>query len=149
MRRARRGELIVASPAGYVKSEEQRLGEEIRIAGFKKGVMLVFRKFMELGSARQTLMWFLEHSLQVPVSAPCGRVIWRRPRYTTIYNILSNPVYAGAYAYGKTEHTTQYDHGQSRRRTRRKLDGSGVVGIDSRYLMRATLAGKSLKRSSI
>ena len=117
--KARRGELIVASPAGYVKSEEQRL-EKDPDRRVQEGVMLVFRKFLELGSARQTLMWFLEHSLQVPVSAPCGRVIWRRPRYTTIYNILSNPVYAGAYAYGKTEHTTQYDHGQSRRRTRRK-----------------------------
>jgi len=51
---------------------------------------------------------------------PRGRVIWRRPRYTTIYSILSNPVYAGTYAYGKTEHTTQYDHGQPRRRSRRK-----------------------------
>ena len=58
--------------------------------------------------------------MQVPVSASRGRVIWRRPRYTTIYSILSNPVYAGAYAYGKTEHTTQYDNGQPRHRSRRK-----------------------------
>ena len=34
--------------------------------------------------------------------------------------MLSNPIYAGAYAYGKTEHTTQYDHGQPRHRSRRK-----------------------------
>src|SRR6516165_9831388 len=45
---------------------------------------------------------------------------WRRPRYSTIYNLLSNPAYAGAYAYGKTEHTTQYDQEQPRRRSRRK-----------------------------
>ena len=119
LEKARRGELIVASPAGYVKSDEQRL-EKDPDRRVQEGVLLVFRKFLELGSARQTLMWFLEHSLQVPVSAPRGRVIWRRPRYTTIYSILSNPVYAGAYAYGKTEHTTQYDHGQPRRRSRRK-----------------------------
>jgi DNA invertase Pin-like site-specific DNA recombinase len=117
--KARRGELIVASPAGYVKSEEQRL-EKDPDHRVQEGLLLVFGKFLELGSARQTLMWFLEHSLQVPVSGPRGKVIWRRPRYTTIYNILSNPVYAGAYAYGKTEHTTQYDHGQPRRRSRRK-----------------------------
>jgi DNA invertase Pin-like site-specific DNA recombinase len=117
--KARRGELIVASPAGYVKSENQRL-EKDPDRRVQEGVLLLFRKFLELGSARQTLLWFLEHGLQVPVSAPRGRVVWRRPRYSTIYKILSNPVYAGAYAYGKTEHTIQYDHGQPRHRSRRK-----------------------------
>ena len=86
-------------------------------------VLLVFSKFLELGSARQTLLWFLEHGLQVPVSAPRDQVVWRRPRYTTIYKMLTNPVYAGAYAYGRTEHSVQYEQGEARRRSRRKPRG--------------------------
>src|SRR5499427_5069791 len=116
--KAKRGELIVASPPGYVKGEGRLEKDPDRRVQERVG--LVFRKFFELGSARQTLLWFLEQGLQVPVSAPRDQVIWRRPRYTTIYAMLTHPAYAGAYAYGRTEHSIQYEQGQPRRRTRRK-----------------------------
>ena len=116
--KAKRGELFVASPAGYVKGEDHL--EKDPDCRVQERVLLVFSKFFELGSARQTLLWFLEHRLQVPVSAPRDQVVWRRPRYTTIYNMLTNSAYAGAYAYGRTEHSMQYEQGQPRRRSRRK-----------------------------
>jgi len=105
--KAKRGELIVASPAGYVKGEDRLEKDPDRRV--QERVLLVFSKFFELASARQTLLWFLEHGLQVPVSAPRDQVVWRRPRYTTIYAMLTNPAYAGAYAYGRTEHSMQYE----------------------------------------
>ena len=116
--KAKRGELIVAAPAGYVKGEDRLEKDPDRRV--QERVLLVFSKFFELGSARQTLLWFLENGLQVPVSAPRDQVLWRRPRYTTIYTMLTNPAYAGAYAYGRTEHSMQYEQGQPRRRSRRK-----------------------------
>ena len=116
--KAKRGELIVASPAGYVKGENRLEKDPDRRV--QERVSLVFSKFFELGSARQTLLSFLEHGLQVPVSAPRDQVVWRRPGYTTIYAILTNPAYAGAYAYGRTEHSMQYEQGQPRHRSRRK-----------------------------
>jgi Recombinase/Recombinase zinc beta ribbon domain len=117
--KARRGELIVAAPAGYIKTEDQRL-EKDPDRRVQEAIQLVLAKFMELGTARQVLLWLLEHGLQLPVVNPRGENHWTRPAYSTVHQILSNPVYAGAYAYGKTEHTVRYENGEPRRVSRRK-----------------------------
>jgi hypothetical protein len=61
-------------------------------------------------------LWFLEHGLELPVINAREEVHWKRPSY----GMLTNPAYAGAYAYGKTEQLTQYDGGEARQRVRRK-----------------------------
>ena len=118
--KARRGELVVAAPAGYVKTPDQRL-EKDPDRRVQDAVQLVFAKFMELGTARQVLLWLLEHGLELPVVNHRGEVHWIRPAYSTVHQILSNPTYAGAYAYGKTEHSVRYDDGEPRRSSRRKV----------------------------
>jgi DNA invertase Pin-like site-specific DNA recombinase len=57
--KARRGELVVAAPVGYLKTEDQGL-EKDPDRRVQQRIMLVFSKFKELGSVRQTLMCFLE-----------------------------------------------------------------------------------------
>jgi len=99
--KARRGELLVIAPVGYLKGEEQHW-EKDPDRRVQEAVLLVFRKFLELGTVRQTLLWFLEHGLQFPVYTRQGETCWKRPSYATIYRILTNPIYGGAYAYGKT-----------------------------------------------
>jgi DNA invertase Pin-like site-specific DNA recombinase len=117
--KARRGELIVASPAGYRKTEEGRL-EKDPDRRVQEAVRLVFSKFVELGTVRQTLWWFLEHGLQVPVRTAPGEIRWKQPGYDTLYRMLTNPVYGGAYAYGKTEQVPRYGPGGPRPGCRRK-----------------------------
>jgi len=52
--------------------------------------------------ARQALCWLHEYNLDLPVKQTSGDTPWRRPNYSTIHRIIENPVYGGAYAYGKT-----------------------------------------------
>jgi DNA invertase Pin-like site-specific DNA recombinase len=117
--KAKRGELLITAPVGYVKSEEQRL-EKNPDRRVQEAISLVFRKFRELGTVRQTLLWFLEHELQLPTQTPRGVLFWRRPSYRSIYRLITSPVYGGAYAYGKTEHVLRYEGGEPRHRSRKK-----------------------------
>jgi DNA invertase Pin-like site-specific DNA recombinase len=117
--KARRGELLVAAPIGYIKTEDQRL-EKNPDRRVQEAIALIFRKFQEIGSVRQTLMWFLEHGLQLLTQTARGELLWRRPSYRALYRIMTSPVYGGAYAYGKTEQILIYESGEPRRRHRRK-----------------------------
>jgi len=117
--KARRGELVISAPAGFLKTTDQRIEKDPN-RRVQQAIDLIFAKFMEFGTVRQTLLWFLEHDLQVPVRRSAQTLTWRRPAYRMVYRILTSPIYGGAYAYGKTEALTRYDHDQPRQIIRRK-----------------------------
>lgn len=116
---AKRGELIVTAPVGFRKSEEHRL-EKDPDRRVQEAIRLVFDQFERIGSVRQTLLWFHEHGLELPCVTPRGEVRWKRPIYGTVYQLLTNPAYGGAYAYGKTERGTRYEAGIERKNDRHK-----------------------------
>jgi DNA invertase Pin-like site-specific DNA recombinase len=120
--KARRGELIIRPPVGFIKTTDGRLEKDPDLRA-QESIRLVFQKMLELGAARQVLLWFLEHGFELPArrNGPLGwETIWRRPTYGMIGSILSSPAYAGTYAYGKTETTIEYRDGKAHKKRRNK-----------------------------
>ena len=116
---AQRGELLIIAPVGYRKTDEHRL-EKDPDRRVQEAIRLVFDQFEHVGSVRQTLLWFHEHGLQLPATMRGGEIVWKRPIYGTLHQMLTNPIYGGAYAYGRTEHGTRYLNGEARKYGRRK-----------------------------
>ena len=84
----------------------------------------MFTKFRELGSANQTLFGLREQNLSLPraKSGTDGREIsWELASSSRVRQILSNPCYAGAFAYGRTAVKNKVVDGRVRRSATRSI----------------------------
>lgn len=131
--KARRGELRFALPPGYCWNElgQIEMDPDERVA---EAIRLLFRKFRELGSARQVLLWAIQSDVKLPVTrhgAVGTRIEWRRPAYHTVVQLLEHPVYAGAYVFGRTTQRTAVVEGRAR-----KTDGHSKPMKDWNVLLR-------------
>lgn len=114
MQKARRGELFLTVAVGYVKAPNDRveIDPDLRV---RKAIGLVFRKFRQFGSIRQVLMWMRQERIELPAATygAVGRtVLWRLPSYNMVHHILTNPLYAGAYVFGRTKTVTRIEQGR-------------------------------------
>jgi DNA invertase Pin-like site-specific DNA recombinase len=124
--KATRGELFMTVAVGYRKVANQDRIEKEPDRRVQQAIELVFKKFDELHSARQVHRWLRQENISVPTIAygPDGRyVVWKLPTYTRIHTLLTNPIYAGAYSWGRSTHRVRIEDGRKRithghRRTR-------------------------------
>jgi excisionase family DNA binding protein len=115
--KARRGELRLSVPFGYIWHREAGLGfdPDIRL---QKVIQLIFARFRELGSARQVLLSMTADQIHFPRPSDAGRMTnftWVPIRYRNVIAALKNPFYAGVYVYGKSERRTSIIEGRARR----------------------------------
>jgi DNA invertase Pin-like site-specific DNA recombinase len=115
--KAKRGEFRFMLPPGFCWSEagkieidpDQHVADTIR---------LVFTKFRELGSARQVFLWLRSADIKMPIvlrNVDVCKLVWKLPAYHSVMQILHNPVYAGAYAFGRRAQRTHIVDGRARK----------------------------------
>ncbi len=113
--KAARGELRRGLPIGFVWGESD--GEVCfhPDEAVVSALHAVFARFVEFGSARRVWLWFRSEGLSFPLQLKqLPQIQWVAPTYIAIHSILTNPVYAGAYCYGKS-------------RTERYVDAQGIL----------------------
>ena len=114
--KARRGELFKRLPVGYARDGTGKvvLHPDRRVC---EAVRLVFSKFHELWSVRQTFQWFRDHDVELPANPISGtRLVWKIPSQSLVADILRNPFYAGAYVWGRRPTETLLVDGRLRKR---------------------------------
>src|SRR5829696_1417186 len=133
--KAERGELRRGLPVGLVWGEEpgeirKHLDEAVT------GVIdAIFTRFAGCGSVRATWLWLRGQRLSFPLQRS-GRpeLDWVTPTYTAVHHVLTNPAYAGAYAYGKTRQERRVDEtGTVHQRRRRLAAGEWEVLIPDHH----------------
>jgi DNA invertase Pin-like site-specific DNA recombinase len=123
--KAARGELRRGLPVGFVWGEADgevcfHPDEAVLTA-----IRTVFERFAETGSARRVWLWFRSEGLKLPLQMYARADIrWVEASYTAIHHVLTNPVYAGAYVYGKTRQETILDASGARKKRIRHLPRS-------------------------
>ncbi|RWO18985.1 recombinase family protein [Mesorhizobium sp.] len=115
--KARRGELRLSVPIGYIWHREYGLGldPDLRV---QQAIRLIFSRFRELGSARQVLISLTADNFHFPRPSDGRKTVsfdWVPVRYRSVISILKNPFYAGVYVYGKSEKRTEIVDGRARK----------------------------------
>lgn len=133
--KAARGELRRGLPVGFIWGEQD--GEVLMYPdqAVTGAIHTVFEKFAQMGSVRQVWLWFQSKKLHFPLQTnTLPEIKWVTASYHAIHSVLTNPVYAGVYAYGKTKQESFVDEtGQIKKRVKRLPQSQWAVLIHDHH----------------
>lgn len=108
LQKASRGELRIPLPTGYVWATDADGRAVIELdpdESVRAAIRDVFARFARLGSAAQVLRALVRDGATLPrrlrTGPAKGQVVWVPPGDWMVVQILKDPVYTGAYAYGR------------------------------------------------
>jgi len=120
--KAQRGELRRGLPTGFVWGDadgEVLLHPDEAVV---TAIRTIFDRFAEMGSARRVWLWLRDRGLKLPLQMHAHADIrWVDASYHAVHQVLANPVYAGAYVYGKTRTQVTLDAAGVRKKRIRQL----------------------------
>ena len=125
--KAARGELGVLVPIGYARLPS---GEVVKDPDEQAQavVALVFEQFARCGTINGVLQYLAHHHIELPCRVQSGnargQLQWHAPNRVTLSNLLHNPIYAGAYVYGRRRMNPR------RQRPGRRSTGRQVVAME-------------------
>jgi DNA invertase Pin-like site-specific DNA recombinase len=132
LQKARRGELITKGPVGYVRAGDQLVMDPDEQA--RSVVQLIFEQFDRLGTMHAVLRYLVDNGIRLPVRSASdpnkGQLEWRRPNQTALQVMLTHPVYAGAYVFGRS---CQSKAARQQRRPYRVPRSEWLVLLRDRY----------------
>ncbi|MCI0396237.1 MAG: recombinase family protein [Chloroflexi bacterium] len=104
LNKARRGELALRLPVGYRRLHDDTMVLEPDEQA-RQALNILFEQFNILKSGRAVQRYFQQHQLKMPrliqTGVDYGRLIWVSPTYQMIQQVLTSPVYAGVFVYGR------------------------------------------------
>jgi hypothetical protein len=122
--KAKRGEFKRQIPPGYIWDANEKVVKDPN-KRIRDTIELIFKKFREIQSIRQTYLWFHSENIEVPVlknKAGKKEIVWKLPEKGYLQAMLKNPFYAGVYVWGRETTKLEYIDGKIVKRKAKMSD---------------------------
>jgi len=130
LNKARRGELWLTPPIGYVWQDNRFALDPDEAV--QRAVTVAFERFAIEPSTWAVVRWATKTGFRFPTRTGDG-VVWRPLTMGRLNTLLHNPVYAGVYAFGRKQRQKTIVDGEIRERQRRVSPDEWSVKIEAAH----------------